>query len=145
MDVKLGKSAYIKLRQGSKQQSITLNEVKELLDMYTKRTSKTGEQLDWEYEDSALPYSIEERTENGTKYLFLKKADPLYNYLIIGVGSENTDGEEVNYVQIVLPNEDNITPGDLAKGNEFAKYFAKYLKGELHLFNGRIIYNNDRK
>jgi len=141
--MKMGKSAYIKLVEGSTQQDITLDQVKELLNMYQERTEKTGEQLSWEYHEAAFPYTVEERTNDSTKYLYLKGKDEKYNYLIIGVDSEEEGTNK--YIQIVLPDEDHLTPGDLAKGNELAKYFGRYLKAELHLFNDRIMYFNPRK
>ncbi len=141
----MGKSAYIKLKDSSTQQQITLNEVKDLLDVYIEQTSKTGEQLDWGYANAAFPYEMIEKSEGNTKYLYLKAKEDLYNFLIIGVGSEDVDGNTVNHIQVVLPDEDYRTTGDQAKGNEFAKYFAKTLKGELHLFNGRVLYYDPRK
>ena len=142
----MGRSAYIKLVEGSTQQDITLDQIKALLKMFSDRSAKSGEQLQWgEYDESAFPYTIEERDEDGTKYLFLKGMEYLYNYLIIGKDSETVDGVTRNYIQVVLPNEDNITPGDSSKGTILVKYLGKYLKAETHLFNGRIIYNNPRK
>lgn len=145
MDLKLGKSAYIKLKEGSKQTEITLDQVKNLLNMYIDRTSKTGDQVEWDYEDHAFPYTIEEKTEGSVKYLYLKAKQQLYNYLVIGVGTEEVDGKTQHYVQIVLPDDDYRALGDQAKGNEYAKYLAAYLQGELHMFNDRIIYYNTRK
>lgn len=145
MDLKLGKSTYIRLKDGSSQKEITLEQVKELLDMYIDRMSRTGEQLEWEYQNTAFPFTIEVRSEEKTKYLFLKATDPLYNYIIIGVGKDEANDKTEHYIQIVLPNEENRSPGDNAKANELAKYMAAYLKAELHLFNGRILYYNPRK
>lgn len=48
-----------------------------------------------------------------------------------------------HFIQLVLP--DGSTHGDKSKGNEFAKHFAKKLKAELQLFNGRTMYYNPRK
>lgn len=141
----MGKSSYIKLRNGSTLQEITLDKVKELLTMYIERTVKTGELVSWEYDEAAFPYSIEEKEEGTTKYLYLKGNGPLYNYLLIGVGKEELDGETTPYIQIVLPDEDHLTPGDFGKGSEFAKYIARYLKAELQMFNDRILYFNPRK
>jgi hypothetical protein len=127
---------------GSKQNQITLDEVKQLFSYYREMTSLTGKQLGWNYQDVAFPYELEEREQDGIPYLFLKSKDPaLYHYLIVGVSHENETG--IYYIQIVLP--DQATHGDKAKGNEFAKFLAKQVKGELHLFNGRIIYFNNRK
>lgn len=140
------KSTYIRLVKGSTQQEITLGQVKDLLNMFIERTTKTGEQLGWsEYNEVAFPYTIEEKDEEGLKYLFLKAKHHLYNYLTVGVDTEEVDGETRHYIQIVIPDEDHVTSGDQNKANVLAKYLSKYLKAELHLFNGRIIYNNPRK
>lgn len=137
----MSKSSYIKLVNGSKQSTITLEEVKQLLEYYIEMTTKTGQQLGWQYEAYSFPYELLEQSQNDIPYLLLKGKDPLYHYLIIGVGKE--EETETTYIQIVLPTEG--TQGDLGKANEFAKFLAKQLKGELHLMNGRIIYYNDRK
>jgi hypothetical protein len=138
----LSKSAWIKLVTGSKQTEITLSEVKDLFHYYIEMTSLTGRQLGWDYQKAAFPYELEEREQDGIPYLLLKgKNADLHRYLIVGVGQENGSG--THYIQIVLP--DGATHGDKSKGNEFAKYLAKQLKGELHLFNGRVMYFNERK
>lgn len=145
MELTLGKSAYIKLKNESTQKEITLEQVKDLLKKYISNMKKSGEQTEWDYESFSFPYTIEEKTEGAIKYLYLKAADPLYNYLVIGVGKVETDNDSEHFIQIVLPDEDYRTPGDVAKGNEFAKYFAVTLKAELHMFNERVIYYNPRK
>ncbi|TCS84456.1 uncharacterized protein DUF1885 [Tepidibacillus fermentans] len=141
----MGRSAYIKLVDGSAQQEITIEDVKNLLDQYVSRMTKLGDQLDWEYEKSAFPYTVQEKMQDGEKYLQLTATDPLYTFLLIGVGKEEADGKTRHYVQVTIPDEEHRTPGDVAKGNEFTKYLGKHLKAETHLFNGRIIYNNPRK
>lgn len=145
MELTLGKSAYIKLRKTSTQKEITLEQVKDLLKRYISNTAKTGEQLNWNYENFSFPYTIEEKTEGNINYLYLKAADPLYNYLVIGVGKVESDEEPEYFIQVVLPDEEYRTPGDNAKGNELAKYFATTLKAELQMFNERVIYYNPRK
>lgn len=145
MDLKLGKSAYIKLVKGSLQQEITLDEVKEILNTYIKKAESQGEQAGWDYEDSAFPYTIEEKEEGNTKYLYLKGRIDGYNFLIMGVGKEEVDGESQSYIQVVLPDEEYRTHGDQGKGNEFTKYFGRHLKAKTHLFNGRVMYFNPRK
>lgn len=138
----MSKSAYIKLVSGSKQETIHLDDVKEMLDTYCEMTRLTGKQLGWSYEAAAFPYEISKQEQDGISYLLLKGKNPdQYNHLIIGASQEEETG--IHYIQIVLPQ--NATHGDLAKGNEFSKFFAKQLKGELHLFNGRIMYYNNRK
>jgi len=145
VDRKLGRSAYIKLVNGSTQQEITIEEVKGLLEQYISRSQKIGEQLDWDYEVSSFPYTLQERSKDGEKYIQLTASDPLYNFLLIGVGKEDIDGETRSYVQVTMPDEEHRSPGDVGKANEFTKYLGKYLKAETHLFNERIIYNNPRK
>lgn len=137
----MNKSTLIKLVQGSKQTEISLEETRNLLESYQELTQLTGQQLAWDYTHAAFPYTIEERTENNYTYLLLKGNNDLYHYLMIGVGKEQDT--EVPYIQIVLP--ENGTQGDQSKANELAKFLAKQLKGELHLFNGRVLYMNDRK
>ncbi|MFC7442283.1 DUF1885 family protein [Laceyella putida] len=138
----MNKSAYIKLVNGSAQTEITLAEVKKLFEHYQHMTSLTGQQLGWDYKAAAFPYTMEEKEQGGIPYLLLNgNQTQLYHYLIVGVSQEEETG--LHYIQIVLPEQ--ATHGDLAKANEFCKYLAKRLKGELHLFNGRIIYYNPRK
>ncbi|WP_339062194.1 DUF1885 family protein [Tepidibacillus marianensis] len=141
----MGRSAYIKLVKGSTKQEITIEDVKGFLDQYVDRIKRTGEQLDWDYVKSAFPYAVQEKTQDGEKYIQLTANDPLHTFLLIGVGKEEVDGQTHSYVQVTIPDEEHRTPGDLAKGNEFTKYLGKYLKAETHLFNERIIYNNPRK
>ena len=67
---------------------------------------------------------------------------------MIGVDKEEIKDEEGNvreqyYVQFTLP--ETATYGDKGKATEYAKFVAKNLQGELHLFNGRIMYFNKRK
>ena len=44
----MAENAFIKLVPSSAQQTITVEEVKELLNYYKDITSKTGSQVDWE-------------------------------------------------------------------------------------------------
>jgi len=66
---------------------------------------------------------------------------------MFGVGKEeleeNGEKKEQHYIQVVLP--EDSTHGDKGKANEFCKYLAKEYKGELHLFNDRIMYYYPRK
>jgi hypothetical protein len=137
----LSQSAYIRLVEGSAVEQLTLDGVKEQLHRYREQTALTGQQLGWEYAEAAFPYTIE--TKPGEEWFYLKGSDPLYRYIVFGVGSEEADGQERHYVQVVLP--DDATHGDKAKGNELCKYMAKHLLAELTLFNGRTIYYNPRK
>jgi hypothetical protein len=127
----LKKSAYIR-----RSKLIELEHVRNTLNYYREMTRNTGKQLTWDYEAAAFPYTMEEKEGGGTKYLLLTGKDPhLNNYMVIGVGQQ--EETQRYYVQIVLP--EDATHHDVAKGNEYAKFIAKQLKGELQLFNGRIM------
>lgn len=139
----MSQSAFIKLVPGAERDSITLDEVKELLQTYLDQTSKTGKQLGWNYSEAAFPYTIESKPESEDKWFYLKGTHPYYKFLIFGVGTETRDEQEIPYIQVVLP--DGCTHGDKAKGNELCKTIARKLKAELHLFNGRVMYFNPRK
>ncbi|MCF6412048.1 DUF1885 family protein [Alkalihalobacillus sp. EGI L200015] len=132
----MSSSAYVKLVEKSKQQTITLDEVEKFIRYYMEITNKTGKQLNWEYGEASFPYTIEQRKIREQIYFLLKGNTQGYHYLLIGAGSD--DGAENTYIQIVLP--EGSTHGDKGKANEFSKFLAKKLDGELHLFNGRIMY-----
>ncbi|QOR68403.1 DUF1885 family protein [Cytobacillus suaedae] len=141
-------NAYIKLVPGSTKQEITLDEVKELFHYYKEITSKTGQQLDWEYGDAAFPYDIKENNEEGTNWFYLKSTDSRYNLIVLGVGKEEIEDEDQNkieqyFIQITLPQAS--THGDKGKANEFCKFLGRKLQGELQLFNGRVMYYYPRK
>ncbi|XEC96923.1 DUF1885 family protein [Paenibacillus tarimensis] len=139
----MSQSAYIKFVEGSAVEKMTLEDVKERLSNYREQTALTGRQLDWTYADAAFPYTIETKPGEEDRWFYLRGTNPLYRYIVFGVGS-NTEGErEYHYIQVVLP--DDATHGDKAKGNELCKYLAKHLKAELTLFNGRTMYYNPRK
>ncbi|GGJ74901.1 hypothetical protein GGR02_002698 [Anoxybacillus voinovskiensis] len=129
--------AYIKLVPASKKKTITLEEVKELFHTYQQLMKKTGEQLGWGFENASFPYQIVEADGNG-QWFYLKGTNDRYHSIIIGVGQEKTEDDETSFIQVTLPN--NATHGDKGKANEFCKFLAKQLEGELHLFNGRIMY-----
>ncbi|WP_245739750.1 DUF1885 family protein [Thermoflavimicrobium dichotomicum] len=138
----MSKSAYIKLVDGSKQKEITLEDIRKLLDYYQEMTALTGKQLGWDYQQAAFPYTVEEKEQNGIRYLLLKGKEPSqYYYLLLGVGQEKETG--IHYIQLVLP--DRATHGDCAKANEYSRFLAKQLQAELHMLNGRIMYFNPRK
>jgi hypothetical protein len=133
--------AYIKLVPASKQKAVTLEEVKQLFQYYQDMMKKTGEQLGWAYQQAAFPYQLIETDEGKGKWFYLKGDGHRYRTIIVGVGSNNetNNGEtEESFIQITLPN--GATHGDKGKANEFCKFLAKKLEGELHLFNGRIMY-----
>jgi hypothetical protein len=139
----LAQSAYIKFVEGSAFPSLTLDELKAQLLHYKEQLNLTGKQLGWDYDDAGFPYTVETKPEAEGKWFYLKGKDPLYKYIVMGTGSDQTGETSRHYVQVVLP--DDSTHGDKAKGNEFCKYLAKLWKAELHLFNGRIMYFNPRK
>jgi hypothetical protein len=136
--------AYIKLVSASKKKTITLSEVKELFQYYQDITKKTGEQLGWSYAEAAFPYTIVETDEGKEQWFYLKGKSDRYRTIIVGVGqeqilNEDTDeAEEQTFIQVTLPQ--GATHGDKGKANEFCKFLAKKLEGELHLFNGRVMY-----
>ncbi|EIT84949.1 hypothetical protein A374_12920 [Fictibacillus macauensis ZFHKF-1] len=137
-------TSYIKLRPGSTQQTISLADVVRLFRYYQEITEKTGEQLDWAYENAAFPYEVHEKEDHTQKWLYLKGRDPdQYRYLLVAVDCEREEDHVVSYVQLTIPSL--ATHGDKAKANEFAKFLAKQLQGELHLFNGRIMHFEKRK
>ncbi|ALF10008.1 DUF1885 family protein [Parageobacillus thermoglucosidasius] len=127
--------AYIKLVSPSEKKTVTLKEVKQLFQYYQELMKKTGEQLGWGYQQAAFPYQLIESDEGKGKWFYLKGDGHRYRTIIVGVGSHET-GE--SFVQITLPDE--ATHGDKGKANEFCKFLAKKLEGELHLFSGRIMY-----
>lgn len=101
-------------------------------------TKKTGEQLGWGYENAAFPYQIVEKDDEKGQWFYLKGTSDRYQTIIIGVGQEQNENEETSFIQVTLPN--GATHGDKGKANEFCKFLAKKLEGELHLFNGRVMY-----
>lgn len=139
----MSQNAYIKLVAGSTVPTLTLDELKEKLLHYREQLSLTAKQLGWEYDDAGFPYTIETKPEGENKWFYLKGTNPLYKYMVMGVGSSTENDEERHFIQVVLPYD--ATHGDKSKGNEFCKHLGKQLKAELHLFNGRIMYFNPRK
>ncbi|NRD78721.1 DUF1885 family protein [Bacillus sp. BRMEA1] len=141
-------NAYIKLVPSSAKQTITTEEVKELFYYYKDITGKTGDQINWQYNDTAFPYEINETAEGKGKWFYLKSNHERYKLILIGVDTETIIDEdsterEQAYVQVTLP--EPSTFGDKGKANEFCKFLAKKLQGELHLFNDRVMYFNPRK
>jgi hypothetical protein len=145
----MSQNAYIKLVPASEKQVVTIEEVKDMFNYYKSITAKTGEQLSWEYSDAAFPYTIEEKDEANNKWFYLKGIDPRKNrYILIGVGFEENNESDIQeneqcYIQVSLT--DISTHGDKGKANEFCKFLATKLKGELHLFNGRVMYYYPKK
>ncbi|WP_174524240.1 DUF1885 family protein, partial [Neobacillus soli] len=141
-------NAYVKLVPSSAKQTVSIEEVKELFRYYKNITAKTGEQLDWHFGASAFPYEIKETEEGKGKWFYLHSDHERYNAILLGVDKETIRSEdgterEQEYIQVTLPEQS--TYGDKGKANEFCKFLAKKLQGELHLFNERIMYYYPRK
>lgn len=144
----MASSAFIKLVPSSKKETITTDELKELFHYYKTITAKTGEQVDWNYENSSFPYEIKEKKDGKGIWFYLHSNHDRYHAILLGIGSETIPeedgaGREQTYIQVTLP--ESATYGDKGKANEFCKYLSKKLQAELHLFNGRIMYFNPRK
>ena len=138
----LSKSAYIKLTQ-----TVSLDEVKEKLDHLIDNTSRTGEQLDWDYASAAFPYSVKEKkTSDGNHWLLLKgKESRLYRILLDRDGSRQREGHRRLFPRFRSWFPMGPLHGDYAKANEFCRFLAKSFAAELHLFNGHVMYFNPRK
>ncbi|CAG9619875.1 DUF1885 family protein [Sutcliffiella rhizosphaerae] len=138
----MASSAYINLMEKSKQKTITLEGVKELLHYYKDITSKTGKQLGWEYSQAAFPYEIKEKPEGKGVWFYLKGTEDRYRMILIGVGTQDTNSSEdeppLSYIQVTL--HDQSTHGDKGKANELCKFLAKKLDAQLTLFTGSIMY-----
>jgi len=140
----MGNRAWIRLVEDSTRTEISLQDVKEQLERYIDMASRTGSQLDWDYAEAAFPYTIEEQSISEKNWLVLTGKEPkLYRRLIIGVEQEPADKGGRYTIQILIP--PGATHGDRAKANEFCRYLAKAFQGELHLFNGRVMYFYPRK
>jgi hypothetical protein len=144
----MSSNAYIKLVPSSSQQAISTDELKNLFNYYKQITAKTGDQVDWNYENSAFPYELKEKEEGKGTWFYLQSSQDRYNAILFGVDKEifvDEDGteREQTYIQITLP--PTASAGDKGKANEFCKFLGKKLQGELHLFNGRVMYFNPRK
>jgi hypothetical protein len=141
-------NSYIKLLPSSVKQTITTDELLELFHYYKSITAKTGHQLSWGYDNAAFPYEIKEKEEGKGKWFYLKSNRDGYHLILLGIDKEEieeADGSlrEQCFIQVTIP--EGSTAGDKGKANEFCKFLAKKLKGELHLFNGRIMYFYPRK
>ncbi|MBD7966054.1 DUF1885 family protein [Fictibacillus norfolkensis] len=142
----MSQSAYVKLVPASLKQVITIEELKDLLLYYRSITTKTGEQLSWGYADAAFPYTIEEKKEAKGKWFYLKGLDQRKNkYILVGIGTDNNNDPNLEQCYIQFTLTDISTHGDKGKANEFCKFIASKLKGQLHLFNGRVMYYYPKK
>ncbi|USK51481.1 DUF1885 family protein [Bacillus sp. CMF12] len=141
-------NSFIKLVPSSVKENISTEELKELFLYYKDITGKTGSQIKWEYNDAAFPYEIKEKPEAKGTWFYLYSEHDRYNAILLGINKElvrEDDGSEREqaYIQVTLP--EGATFGDKGKANELCKFLAKKLQGELHLFNGRIMYFYNRK
>ncbi|MED3777061.1 DUF1885 family protein [Geobacillus stearothermophilus] len=109
--------------------SISIEEIKQLLERYRAALRKTGEQLGWAYEQAAFSYTVHERDH----VLYLQGDGRLYKGMAIAV---RTAGEET-WIELALA--PRATHGDKRKANEFSKWMTKTLGGELRLFSGRTM------
>ncbi|WP_416826996.1 DUF1885 family protein [Ectobacillus polymachus] len=123
--------AFIKLVPKSEKQEISIQDVKDLFTYYKQITAKTGTQLAWNYTETAFPYEIIDTSETT---IHLKSNHDRYQSIYVGVDVK----DDQHFIQITLP--DSASYGDKGKANEFCRFLAKKLQGELHLFNGRIMY-----
>lgn len=144
----MANNAYVKLVPASVKQSITTDEVKALFEYYKEITAKTGDQLGWKYDNAAFPYELKEKEDGKGKWFYLSSVEDRYNAILLGIDQETIQAEDGTvtdqaYIQVTLPQNANV--GDKGKANEFCKFLAKKLKGELHLFNGRVMYFYPRK
>ena len=57
----------------------------------------TAKQLGWEYDEAGFPYTIETKPEGEGKWFYLKGINPLYKYMVIGVGTEQIQEKERHY------------------------------------------------
>ncbi|MBT2649772.1 DUF1885 family protein [Bacillus sp. ISL-34] len=141
-------NAYIKLVPESAKGTVTIEDVKELLNYYRMITAKTGKQLDWDYDKKAFPYEMKEPERMKDKAIYLQSKEDQYHMILIGVDQEvvkDEDGSEriQSYIQFTLP--ETATFGDKGKANELCKFLAKKLRAQLHLFNKRVMYYYPRK
>lgn len=137
----MSQTSVVKLVKESEVQTLTLEQFRELLEQYREQLALTGQQLGWDYEGRAFPYTIE---QDG-KWIILKSdsPNPRYDKIALGVHTEQTEDGETTSIHIVLP--PGASHGDKGKANELAKYLGKKLKAEVLLFNGRVMYFNPRK
>jgi hypothetical protein len=142
----MSNQASITLTSASVQQSIRLEEVKDLLYYYKNITTKTGDQLNWHYSSAAFPYEIIENSDNPSSWFYLKgEKNSLYNYIIIGVDQHGENESDEGFSKIHIALSEISTHGDKGKANEICRFIASKLKGELTLFNGRVMHFNLKK
>ncbi|CUA78983.1 DUF1885 family protein [Anoxybacillus suryakundensis] len=119
-------TATIELVSASTWETVTLEQCKQLLEQFRDIARKTGEQLAWDYAQSAFPYDIVTKEDR----IVLVGKDARYHMIECRIHERA--------VEFVLPKR--ATHGDKGKANELCKFFAKQMAGKLHLFNGRVMY-----
>ena len=141
----MSQTSVVKLVRESDVQTLSLEQLRELLEQYREQLALTGQQLGWGYEERAFPYTIELQPEQDSKWIILKSdsPNPRYDKIALGIQTEQTEDGETTSIHIVLPA--GASHGDKGKANELAKYLGKKLKAEVLLFNGRVMYFNPRK
>lgn len=122
--------AFITLVPKSNQQSVSIDDIKQLFHYYKTVTSKTGVQINYAYTNTAFPYDI---LDTSATTLKLQSTHDRYDSIYVGVGIE----KEQSYIQISLP--PNATFGDKGKANEFCRFLAKKLEGELQLLDRKSV------
>ncbi len=133
------KHATIFLNEKSVRQTISLDNVKKMFQLYKDKAARTGQQLSWDYAGHTFPYEIKEVQGEKGKILLLISEENNYNLILVGVGT--TKGKR--FIRITLPNQS--LHGDRNKAVEFCKMFGEELNGEVHLFNDRVMYYYPRK
>ncbi len=114
------------------EEDFSLENIEELLQYYEEITSKTGEQLDWNYSHYAFPYTMERKEYEGKEYFLLNGKVDRHKYILIGVHHSESE----HYIQITIP--EHATFADKNKANEIARFLAKKVKGNIRLFSGKI-------
>ncbi|HWO74855.1 MAG TPA: DUF1885 family protein [Bacillus sp. (in: firmicutes)] len=139
----MNEAALIKVTPHSQKESISYEDVKEILEYYQEITHKTGEQLSWDYDQMAFPYTvIETKTSEGTYLLLKSKEDPHYHSILIDIPNTSDDSPST-LLRITLP--PSSTLADKGKANELCRFIAKKWEAELKLFNNRVMYFDKRK
>lgn len=91
----MAKSAYIKFVEESSVEQVSLQDVKEKLERYINMTTKTGQQLAWDYADAAFPYEIIEKPEARGQWFYLKGKNDKYKYIVFGVDAKQGPSDEM--------------------------------------------------
>ncbi|MBD1380904.1 DUF1885 family protein [Bacillus sp. IB182487] len=128
--------AFIKL--GEADTGFSREDLLHYIQYYKEITSKTGQQLDWGYENAAFPYDVDDVDD----HLVLASKERGYYKIFLSVQQKDENEQKHTYIQVFLP--EKATHGDKGKANEFCKFIAKKVKGELHLFSGKVMSFNKK-